>query len=149
MDRIYANLPPEDKQLYDEVPRKRFKAELEFMPSTFKPESLPDLSGLTELISKPNLFNPMHRNAKLPVRPFVKRKGQFTPAREFQVAVLALREAFNTNFKGYLEYRLGDEKAALIRQDFEDFLPLIEQAIQADVAIKFTPKMWLVEPGAE
>lgn len=145
MDRIYEHLPPEDQRLYNEVPRKRYRAELEFMPTTLKPEHLPVLSGLTELISKPNLFNPMHRNAKLPVRPFVDRKGQFTPAREFQVAVLALQEAFDTAFKGYLEYRLGDEKAALIRQDFEAFLPVIEQAIQADVAIKYTPVEWLVE----
>ena len=149
IDRVYANLPPEDQKLYDDVPRKRYRAELEFMPDTFKPENIPALSGLTELISKPNLFYPLHRNAKLPCRPFVQRKGQFTPAREFQVAVLALQEAFNTTFKGYLEYRLGDEKAVIIRRDFEEFLPLIEQAIKADVAIKYKPVEWMVEDGQQ
>lgn len=145
MKRIYAMLPEADQRFYDEIPRQRFAAELSFTPEISPSEPIPDLSGLTELISKPNLFSPLHRNAALPLKPFVQRLGRYTPADEFEQAVRALQEAFKTTFKGYLEYRLGDEKAAQIYTELEALLPIAQAAVKADAAICYTPRRW-VEP---
>ena len=145
MYKIYDKLPQTDKDLYDIIPRQRFSATLEFLPDVVSFEDLPELAGLSELISKPNLFSPLHKNAGLPLRPFVQRLGKFTPAYEFHEAVLALQKAFENEFKGYLEYRLGDDKAKLIYQDLAAFLPIIEKTVNADAAIKYTVNIRVVD----
>jgi 1-acyl-sn-glycerol-3-phosphate acyltransferase len=146
MERIYAMLPAEDQRRYDEDPRRRFWADVTFMPGVLTLENPPAFSGLAELVSKPNLFSPLHRNAGLPLRPFVQRLDRFTPADQFQRAVLALQQALNGDFQGYLEYRLGDEKAALVRSDLQALMPVIERAIDGDLAMRFTPHVRLISP---
>lgn len=139
MKVIYEKLPPEDQQMYDLIPKQEFLATLDFMPTTFAVEETPKLSGLAELVSKPNLFSPLHKNAKLPLTPFTKRLGQYTPAIEFVDAAHALKVAFEDEFQGYLEYRLGDEKAKRVYADLEELLPLAQEATKSNVNIRFTP----------
>jgi hypothetical protein len=145
MKLIYQKLPPEDQHLYDIIPKQRFHATLDFMPPTFAVEDVPKLSGLAELVSKPNLFSPLHKNAKLPLAPFTKRLGEYTPAIEFVDAAHALKVAFEDEFQGYLEYRLGDEKAKQVYADLEDLLPLAQEATKASVNIRFSPHVEVVE----
>lgn len=149
MKRIYKHLPPADQQMYDEVPRQLFRSEIAFMPATTQFETLPALPGLTELISKPNLFSPLHRNAKLPLDPFTSRLNRFTPAHDVVTAIRALQDAFANDFKGYLEYRLGEEKAQQVYTDLQVLLPLLEEATRAGLSIKFTPSMTLTEASAK
>lgn len=145
MKIIYEKLPAEDQQLYDMVPRQRFHATLDFMPNTFSVDDAPKLSGLTELVSKPNLFSPLHRNAGLPLDPFTKRLGEYTPAVEFVEAMKALKVAFEDEFQGYLEYRLGDEKAKQVYADLEALLPIAEEATKANINIRFTSHVEIVD----
>ncbi|MBN1562959.1 MAG: 1-acyl-sn-glycerol-3-phosphate acyltransferase [Anaerolineae bacterium] len=75
--------------------------------------------ALAELVVKPNLFSPLHRNAHLPVKPFLPRRGQYgryvAPA-QMQRACDAMLAAFaEGDYANFLEYRLGDAKAAAIR----------------------------------
>lgn len=148
MRQIYAWLPKEDQEFYDLIPRQRFRAELSFSPNSLTLDNPPALSALTELISKPNLFSPLHKNAKLPLRPFVERLDQFTPAAEFDEALRALQGAFNETFKGYLEYRLGDEKAAQVYADISEFLPIAQKAAQDHLSIRFTPHISVVDEAS-
>ncbi len=115
MRRIYRLLPPDTQARYDDLARQRFSGQLISDPADAL--RLPDVSfdALAELVSKPNLFSPLHRNAKLPVKPFLKN-GQFFTPEQMQRAARSLREAFGAgDFSGYLEYRLGEAKAAEIR----------------------------------
>ncbi len=138
MQRIYKHLPPADQRMYDEVPLQEFRAELEFMPVTDQFKQVPALPGLTELISKPNLFSPLHRNAGLPLDPFTQRLGRFTPAHDVVVAIKALQAAFENDFKGYLEYRLGEEKAQQIYDDLAVLLPIAEDAARHELLMRVT-----------
>lgn len=147
---IYGMLPTEDQRRYDECAVQRFSATLDFIPHVMKKVQqgvLPLFSGLAELVSKPNLFSPLYLNAGLPLRPFVQKLGRFVPAFEFYRATTALQEAFAGDFQGYLEYRLGDEKTAQVIQDLADLMPLAQEAIQADVAMRFTVNVWLDGEG--
>lgn len=143
MKHIYRMLPEADQRFYDEIPRQRFWADLSFMPQVNLPSAVPELSTLTELVSKPNLFSPLYRNAGLPLKPFVQRVGRYTQADEFEQAIRALQAAFQTTFKGYLEYRLGDEKAAKLYTELEALLPIVQVAVEANAAICYTPHMRL------
>ncbi|NDJ86137.1 MAG: 1-acyl-sn-glycerol-3-phosphate acyltransferase [Chloroflexi bacterium] len=143
MHIIYANLPLADRQRYDEAPQQRYWASIDFLPQTIHPADVPRLEGLTELISKPNLFSPLHRNAGLPLDPFTRRVGRYTPAHFFEQAIRALQAAFEIDFKGYLEYRLGEDKANRIYADLAAFLPIVQQAGREHIAIRFTPHMSL------
>jgi 1-acyl-sn-glycerol-3-phosphate acyltransferase len=114
MMTIYALMSPETRAFYDRQARLTFSGALRFQPDGITPPDVP-LAALAELVSKPNLFSPLHRNARLPVRPFV-RHGHYFPAPRVKRAVDALQGAFaEGDFAGYLEYRLGENKAAEIR----------------------------------
>ncbi len=145
IQRIYDMLPEEDQHRYDEIPRQRFWATLEFLPNVLKQVSLPRLEGLAELVSKPNLFTPLHNNADLPLEPFHQRQGRYTPAHRFVKAIQALQKAFETNLSGFLEYRLGEEKTNRIYEDLETLLSIAQDAAHMDVAVRFTAHIRSVE----
>ena len=114
MYKIYNLLPPGTQAHYDRQARLHFAGSLVICPET---NALPDVSldALAELVAKPNLFSPLRRNAHLPVRPFV-HAGRCVPARQMVRAADALRGAVAEGaYAGYLEYRLGEAKAAEIR----------------------------------
>ncbi len=114
MGRIYDLLPPETQAHYDYFGRVRYAGRLVFDPPQ---SSAPRVSfdALAELISKPNLFRPLHRVARLPVAPFL-HPGCFYPPGTMRLAAASLLDTFGEgNFAGYLEYRLGEDKADRVR----------------------------------
>jgi 1-acyl-sn-glycerol-3-phosphate acyltransferase len=132
MLNIYDLLPPGTQAHYDRMARLRFSGALRFLPDSIP---APDLSfdALAELVSKPNLFSPLYRNARLPVKPFV-RVGRFVSARQMHTAAAALHQAFSAgDFAGYLEYRLGERKADEIRAALAAIISATETA-EADRA---------------
>ncbi len=114
MKTIYDLMSAETRAFYDRQARLGFSGALCFKPDGITPPDVP-LAALAELVSKPNLFSPLVLNARLPVRPFV-RQGHYFPAPRMKRAVDALQAAFaGGDFAGFLEYRLGEIKAAEIR----------------------------------
>ncbi len=114
MARIYELLPPETQAHYDRYARVHYAGRLVFDPP--RPDN-PAISfdALAELISKPNLFRPLHRVARLPVAPFLQ-PGRFYPLGTMRLAAESLLSAFaEGDFAGYLEYRLGEDKADRVR----------------------------------
>lgn len=113
MHILYAMLPPETQALYDLRARQQFSGELVFQPPIVAAPEV-DFSTLAELVSKPNLFSPLYRNARLPVRPLL-RHGHYFSVASMKRAVDALYDAFSTgDYTEYLPYRLGEAKAASI-----------------------------------
>lgn len=138
MHTIYDLLPPDAQARYDRLARQRFSGMLSYKPDTLAPPDVA-LDALAELVAKPNLFSPLHRNARLPVRPFVQA-GRYFPARTMQVAADALADAFAAgDFAGYLEYRLGEAKAAEIRAALAAISAAMPQAEAAGVRVAFVP----------
>ncbi|MBN1201687.1 MAG: 1-acyl-sn-glycerol-3-phosphate acyltransferase [Anaerolineae bacterium] len=138
MHRIYDLLPPDTQARYDRLARQRFAGTLVFDPATIQP---PDVSfdALAELISKPNLFSPLHRNARLPLKPFV-RHSRYYPARTMKTAVDALLGAFaEGDYAGYLEYRLGDDKAGQVRAALAAISAAVDAADAAGARAAFFP----------
>jgi len=118
MLQIYEHLTPETRAFYDRQARLRFSGTLLAQPEPIPLPGVP-LGALAELVSKPNLFSPLYRNAHLPVKPFV-HAGRYVSARQMKIAADALHAAFAAgDFAGYLEYRLGDTKSAEIRAALE------------------------------
>ncbi|MBI5957851.1 MAG: hypothetical protein HY866_03890, partial [Chloroflexi bacterium] len=90
-----------------------------------------------ELVSKPNLFSPLYLNARLPVGPF-RHNGRFVPVRQMHTAAAALLAAFSEgDFSGFLEYRLGDEKAAAIRAALAAIVTATEAAESTGAKVAF------------
>ncbi len=130
MYKIYALLPPDTQARYDRLARERYSGRLDVRPAGAVPPLDPDvrLDALAELVVKPNLFSPLYLNARLPVRPLVRR-GRYVPARTMKTAVDALQAAFaEGDFSGYLEYRLGEAKAAEIRRALAAISAALEAA---------------------
>jgi 1-acyl-sn-glycerol-3-phosphate acyltransferase len=140
MHRIYDLLPRDTQARYDQLAHQRFTGHLLFDPPPIPPP-LVSFDALAELVSKPNLFSPLHRNAKLPVKPFV-RAGRFYPAPIMKRAAEALLSAFSESgdFAGYLEYRLGDMKADEIRAALAAIITAVDEAPGARVAFMLTVK---------
>jgi 1-acyl-sn-glycerol-3-phosphate acyltransferase len=138
MHRIYTLLPADTQQRYDRLARQSFSGVLSISRGTASPPEI-SFDALAELISKPNLFSPLYRNAKLPVKPFIKH-SQWVPAAEMARAAQALLTAFSAgDYAGYLEYRLGDDKAAQIRAALQAVVTTAEQSTGAQM--RFTPKL--------
>jgi hypothetical protein len=138
---IYDLLPPETQARYDRLARLHFSGALTIDPPVVP---VPDiaLDALAELISKPNLFSPLHRNAKLPVRPFL-RPGRYASAAAMHIAADALSRAFaEGDFAGYLEYRLGEAKAAQIRDALVAIREVAAQAESSGARVMFTSRVW-------
>lgn len=142
---IYDMLPLADQRRYDEIPRQRFWATLDFLPTMPHHNDVPSLEGLAELVSKPNLFSPLHNNAQLPLQPFHERLGRYTPAHQLVRAIRALQKVLETSFAGYLEYRLGEEKANRISEDLEALLAIAQDAARHDIAVRFSAHVRSVE----
>lgn len=133
MARIYTMLPPGTQAHYDLQGRLTFAGTLEGVPA---PDAA-NYDALAELVAKPNLFSPLVHNARLPVRPFVKH-GRAFPAREMRRAACALQDAFaEGTFAGYLEYRLGDEKAASVRAALDAIIAALEAPEMQDARVTF------------
>lgn len=136
MQAIYDMLPAEDKQLYDRAAQQVFSAEITDI--TNQSISLhTNLNVIAELVMKPNLVSPLHRNAKLPILPLV-RPHQFYTREGFLRAVDALLEAFQGEFDNYIPYRLGDKKAKVILDELQALRVAIA-AQPAGATLKFKP----------
>ena len=85
MRQIYMMLPPTTQAHYDRQARLEFRGEMLFRPNSLALPAGISLDALAELVAKPNLFSPLHRNARLPVRPFV-RQGCFVRPRAMKRA---------------------------------------------------------------
>lgn len=139
MHVIYSELSTEEQQRYDLAARQQFSATVALQPPQADVAAFEtQLRVIAELISKPNLFSPLHRNAKLPLDPFVEA-GTFFPAHDVQIAVHALKHAFEGDFQNYLVYRLGDEKAQAIFAELDELQKVVDDALNADLFIKIEP----------
>jgi len=138
MRRIYDLLPPETRAHYDRMARLQFSGRLLLDSSQVAPPDV-SLDALAELVSKPNLFSPLVKNARLPVKPFL-RPRQFFPAREMRTAACALLDAFSTgDFAGYLEYRLGEDKADEVRAALRAITGVMDEAEKVGAKASFQP----------
>lgn len=141
MRQIYTMLPPATQAHYDRQARLEFRGEMLFRPNSLALPTDISLSALAELVAKPNLFSPLHRNARLPVRPFV-HPGRFVRPRVMQRAADALAAAFDGgDFAGYLEYRLGEAKAAEIRAALAVISAAMGDAETARARVAFRPQV--------
>jgi 1-acyl-sn-glycerol-3-phosphate acyltransferase len=138
MRRIYDLLPPDTQARYDRLARQRFSGALRFRPNTLQPPDVP-LNALAELVAKPNLFSPLRLNARLPVRPFA-RHGRYVAPRRMKTAADALQRAFaEGDFSGYLEYRLGEAKAAEVRTALAAISAAMDEAEARGAKVAFVP----------
>lgn len=147
MLKLYDLLPPETQAFYDRQARLRFDGRLVFRPDGPPVPEVP-LAALAELVSKPNLFSPLVHNARLPVGPLA-RAGHFVPARRMKIAADALSRAFAAgDFAGYLEYRLGEAKAAEVRAALAAISAAMPAAEAAGVRVAFVPSVTESDAGA-
>ncbi|NJL94355.1 MAG: hypothetical protein HC915_11850 [Anaerolineae bacterium] len=85
---------------------------------------------LAELLSKPNLFSPLHRNLKLPLAPFQQPEQlRFYPASAVLQAAQALQSALQTTVPDYISYRLGSQKAAQLEAELTQLIDLGQRAM--------------------
>lgn len=117
MRRLYDLLPAADRARYDHWGRATYDLRIDARTAddsslAYGGPPLPDLSALGEFMAKPNLFRPMPQNAGLRVEPFLE--ARFFAPMEVR---LAARDLYRTLTRGafdaYLQYRLGEARAAL------------------------------------
>jgi 1-acyl-sn-glycerol-3-phosphate acyltransferase len=118
---IYDMLPAPDQELYQRFARQHFTGKLEAQGTTLES---PSLNGLAEILLKPNLFAPLQNHGKGALQALTKQRGEFVPAASMTLAIQTLKTLFDTQFKGYLEYRLGDEKAESIYAELDQLLSI-------------------------
>ncbi len=118
MGQLFALLPEEDQCLYQRWARARYDLRVTFAtleddsPLAYDGPPLPDLSAVGEFAGKPNLFRPVHVNARLNVEPFLQ--ARFFAPLEVQIAARELADLLtHPPYEVYLPYRLGEEKARL------------------------------------
>jgi 1-acyl-sn-glycerol-3-phosphate acyltransferase len=115
MQRIYNLLPPEDRARYDDWATRRYDVWVEvWRGGEAKMIDLPGRAALGELMQKPNLFSPFVRNAGLPLDPLRVPGVRFMPD-AVRLAAASLERALRETFADYIEYRLGEAKAASLR----------------------------------
>ena len=140
MKRIYDLLPLETQAHYDYFARVRYSGRLVFDPPRFPAPSV-SFDALAELVSKPNLFRPLHRVAKLPVAPFL-HPGRFYPPGTMRLAAESLLNAFaEGDFAGYLEYRLGEDKADRIRAALRAIISRIDAPGPSGARVAFVVRV--------
>lgn len=142
MQIIYQHLPAAEQARYDLYARQQFSGTVEFAPAIIATEA--KFPVLAELISKPNLFSPLHQNLQLPVLP-LRQIARFYPAADFITAAEALQDAFKTTVPGYINYRLGDRKAQAITGELEKLKALAEEAHLQRVAMRFQPQVVVLD----
>ncbi|NDJ60077.1 MAG: 1-acyl-sn-glycerol-3-phosphate acyltransferase [Chloroflexi bacterium] len=153
MHTIYGMLDDDDLIHYATIERQCFTGRLEIQAG--KRGAAP-LAGelaeaadqrfdvLAELFSKQNMFTPFHEHERLPMKPFLK--ARFFKAADFKVSVDALYEALNGRFKGFLTYRIGEDKEERGRVEIETLKRLADLAVEHDLKLRFTSEVWLTEP---
>jgi len=147
MHLIYKHLTPEEQARYQTIARQRFDGRLVSLPHAerFAEARFPVLA---ELISKPNLFSPLHRNLKLPLRPLV-HTDTFHPAHAFKTSAQALLTAFTETVKDYVSYRLGEAKARQILQELETLIHVAQEAHSEGLRLRFQPEINIHDPANE
>lgn len=145
MWRIYDLLPPQTQAHYDRLARLHFSGRLLLDSNRVAPPDV-SLDALAELVSKPNLFSPLYKNARLPVKPFLHPR-RFFSAQAMQTAADALLNAFSAgDFAGYLEYRLGEDKADEIRAALRAISGVMVEAHRVGVKASFEPAVKELAP---
>ena len=141
--RIYAMLPAEDQATYDRIAQQRYSGRLDVQGDFVLPEDL-QLNGLAELIEKPNLFAPMIHRAEEELAAICKPQ-EFMPAEKFYTAAEALQTMYSGELKGYLEYRLGDDKTKQVYAELEQVMKLAKSAQSSGTELRFRSQVWLVD----
>lgn len=144
MGIIYQHLPQEEQARYDLHARQQFSGQLEAIPATLDLADLPDFSVLAELVSKRNLFSPLHVNLQLPLGPLLNQH-RFYSGLEVNDAVNALLDTFQTTLKDYLPYRMGNKKAAQALIELEALRQVSQQAMDQDVVLRFRPQVEVLD----
>lgn len=142
MQHIYEFLPPPDQAMYDLHARQIFHGMLETIPATLPVEE--NFSVLAELISKPNLFHPLHEQAKKEFAVF-QAPYPVVSAKRFQIAVETLDSLLHHHFPDYLEYRLGSIKAKRGLEEVALLKNRVEQAVELDLAVRFVPSVTIAD----
>lgn len=128
MQKIFDLLPTADRSRYDELERTSYSLQVK----VWRGESqaiISDLAGgevLAELLVKPNLISPLVHNAGLPLDPLTRGGVRFSPASVRQAAA-RLEQALNSDFSGYMDYRLGASKSALLGSTLESLVKLADE----------------------
>jgi 1-acyl-sn-glycerol-3-phosphate acyltransferase len=145
MERIYAHLPPTDQARYDIAARQVFHGRIQALDAELE-DAAPDFPVLAELVSKPNLLSPLWRNARLPLRPLLAI-DRAHPASAFVIAAERLASAFAGAYSGYLDYRLGAEKAAAADSELAALRALALSAHQRGLRLRFVPSVEYTAAG--
>jgi 1-acyl-sn-glycerol-3-phosphate acyltransferase len=144
MQSIYDHLPEADQRRFDLHARQRFSGAVEVLPESSDIDLSMDCSVLAELVSKPKLFSPLHRNLKLPLKPLLQ-SDRFHHANEFLAAVTALHHTFAGDLSDYLDYRLGSKKAAQALQELQFLQMVSQQASEQNLSLRFAPEVTLMD----
>ncbi|MDX2137780.1 MAG: lysophospholipid acyltransferase family protein [Chloroflexota bacterium] len=154
MQRIYAHLPPPDQARYDVAARAVYHGSIICRGSMYSASDVAhenegsihsavtthDFPVLAELASKPNLVSPLWRNARLPLKPLVQHSVYYAAA-DFVIAAERLQSAFSGAFAGYLNYRLGDDKAAAGMAELALLRDIALEAHHAGQRLRFLPRV--------
>ena len=138
MWKIYAMLPEADQKRYDEMELQRFNGAIEVEDGA----RYDDYNELAELLLKPNLLAPLKMNSTEHNTPFISKLGEFVPAHDMLDTVQAFQALLAGDFKGYLEYRLGDEKSQAVYRQLET---LNELAQNTNARLRLVAEMYLVD----
>jgi 1-acyl-sn-glycerol-3-phosphate acyltransferase len=135
MQRIYVHLPPPDQARYDVAARAVYHGSFQVSGS-----AVHDFPVLAEIFSKPNLASPLWRNARLPLKPLLQHSAYY-PAADFVIAAERLQSALSGAFAGYLNYRLGDEKAVVAIAELAELRALALEAHHNGQQLRFVPRV--------
>ena len=144
MQIIYDHLPEAHQRRFDMHTRQKFSGSVEVLPESPELDLSTDCYVIAELVSKPNLFSPLHRNLKLPLQPFLQT-NRFHDANAFQAAVTALQHTFEGDLSDYLDYRLGAKKAARAMEELEYLHTISLQAMEQNLSLRFAPDVTLMD----
>lgn len=136
MQAIYGLLEPSTQALYDRFAHTTYDGRVVCIPPL---TNMPELQfgALAELVSKPNLFRPLHRNVKLPVEPLLHH-SRYYPSVEMRRAATALLAALEAgDFANYLEYRLGDAKAVQVKDSLRVLAALAQDGERMGARMAF------------
>ena len=148
MRLIYTMLPAADQARYDLVARQYFTGTWEEQGTS---TPAPTFNGVAELLAKPNLFAPLQNYGKAALDPLTKHLGEFVPAAAMHTALTTLQQLFAESFVGFLEYRLGDDKAQAIYAELAQLIELSQAAQNRQATVRFISQTHVhdVQPIAE
>lgn len=140
MWKIYAMLPKADQKRYDEMELQRFKGTVEVKGGA----TYDDYNELAELLLKPNLLAPLKMYSAEHNAAFTAKLGDFVPVRDMLEAVQTFQTLLAGDFKGYLEYRLGDEKSQAVYRQLDSLAELARGAA-VNAHLRLVAEMHLVD----